>query len=178
MDPVDNIHLNELLGIKKLTKKSVNFCEWVHDLRTALRSLEVEHVLDTPVPAPDGEFYPLGDEEYQVYMIMQDKMSSELGDCYPHFRPFHLMEALIARFTMQVCCERYKLNDELLSCKPKDDGSMREHKAKFTWILQKLKDIGFPIPERQSSGYTPHVTSIVLLQICGLLQSDGSGEDS
>ena len=73
----------------------MNFSKRVHDLRTALRSLEVEHVLDTPVPAPNGEYSPLGDEEYQVGVVVLDRMSSELGDCYPHFRPFHLMEALM-----------------------------------------------------------------------------------
>ena len=80
----------------------MNFCDWVHDLRAALRSLEVEHVLDVQVPAPDGEYSPLGDEEYQVYVIMLDIMSSELGDCYPHFCPFRLMEALMARFSIKV----------------------------------------------------------------------------
>ena len=148
MDPVDNIHLNEFLGIKKLTKESVNFCDWVHNLRNARTSLEVEHVLDTLVPAPDGEYSPLGDEECQVYMIMMERLSSELSDSYPHYRPFRLMEALKARFSMQLYHGHLKLYAELLRCKLNCLGSLREHKNKFIEILQKLKDIGYPIPEK------------------------------
>ena len=107
-------------------------------------------MLDVPVLGPDGDYYPLGDEEYQVYVIMLDRMSPELGDCYPHSRPFRLMEALMARFSFQICHERHKLNGELLACKVMNGGSMREHKAKYTGILQKLVDIGFPIPESQA----------------------------
>ena len=148
MDPIDNIHLNELLGIKKLTKESVNFCDWVHDLRSTLRGLGVEHVLDTEVLAPDGEYSPLGDEEYQVYMIMMERLSSELSDSYPHYRPFRLMEALKARFSMQLCHGHLKLYAKLLRCKLNCLGPLREHKNKFTEIMQKLKDIGYPIPEK------------------------------
>ena len=54
MDPVENISLSELLGLHNLTKESMNFCDWVHDLRSTIRGLGVEHVLDTEVPAPDG----------------------------------------------------------------------------------------------------------------------------
>ena len=135
MDPVENISLSELLRLYNFTKESVNFCDWVHDPRSTLRGLGVEHVLDTEVPAPDGEYYPLGDEEYQFYVILLDRVSAELGDCYPHFRHFRLMDALIAWFSMQVCNGRHKLNAELLACKLMCSGSMREHKARFTWIL-------------------------------------------
>ena len=87
MDPVENISLSELLGLHNLTEESMNFCYWVHDLRSTLRGLRVEHVLDTEIPTPDGEYSPLGDEEYQVYMIMTERLSSEMSDSYPHYRP-------------------------------------------------------------------------------------------
>ena len=100
MIPDENIIQNELLGINNLIKDNANFCDWVHDLRVVLRGIKVEHVLDTEVSAPDGEYSPLGDEEYQFYVSMLGRVKSELVGCYPHYCPFRLMEALLARLSM------------------------------------------------------------------------------
>ena len=43
MDPVENVHEDELLG--KLTAETVTFAEWVHGLREILRSRKIEHVM-------------------------------------------------------------------------------------------------------------------------------------
>lgn len=47
MDHIDFEHVNELLKVNKLTEESMNFCDWVHDLRAALKSRKIEHMLDT-----------------------------------------------------------------------------------------------------------------------------------
>ena len=93
--------LSELLE-KKLTVKSMNFCEWIHDMRVALRDRKLEHVLDTPVPHRNEDYSPLEEDEYMVAVMMQERMSNELSDCYPHLRPFLIMEALKARFSFQI----------------------------------------------------------------------------
>jgi hypothetical protein len=41
--------------------------------------------------------------EYEVSIVMLDRMCPKLSDSYPHYRPFRLMESLKAQFMYQLC---------------------------------------------------------------------------
>ena len=146
----DNMNESTLTLFDKLTAESVTFAEWVHGLREILRSRKIEHALDTPVPELEDDYSPMEEEEYQVILVMLDRISPKLSDSYPYYRPFRLMKALKSQFLYQLCHANYKFNGELRSCKLTSGGSMREHKVKFCKILRKLEDIGKPVPEKQA----------------------------
>ena len=68
MDPVENVHEDELLG--KLTAESVIFADWLHGLRENLWRRKLEHVLDTPVPELEDDYAPMEEDEYQESLVM------------------------------------------------------------------------------------------------------------
>ena len=131
MNHFEGDNLNESMLFGKLTAESVTFAEWVHELRDILRRHKIEHALDAPVPELDEDYSPMEEDEYQVSLVLLDRMSSELSDCYPYLRPFRLMKVLKARLCFQLCHARDKFYGELTSCKLSSGGSMREHKAKL-----------------------------------------------
>ena len=94
MDPIEKVHAGELLG--KLTMGSMIFADWLHGLREKLRRRNLEHVLDTPVPELEDDYSPMEEDEYEVSLVMLDRMSPELSNSYPHYHPFRLMKALKA----------------------------------------------------------------------------------
>ena len=70
----ENKNISEWLDHEYLTEDGNTFCECVHDLRKVLKSIKKEHILDAPVP--DESYSPLGDDEYEVLVLMQACMDS------------------------------------------------------------------------------------------------------
>jgi hypothetical protein len=104
MDPLRSHNIKLMRDHEKLAFNGHNFVYWVNTLRIVLRNIQLEYVLDTPLPVVppaldmDGNHIQEYDDEEEVNNLMLDCVSAELRNLFQDARPSEMMDEMKRMF--------------------------------------------------------------------------------
>ncbi|KAI4341162.1 hypothetical protein MLD38_025920 [Melastoma candidum] len=151
-----NSFFHSLLEKERLRSDGTNFLDWSRQMGIVLRYERKEYVLDVPLPEqPTGDitsddiakYRKHLDDEHEVQTLLLSMMESELQKEFLYQNSYFIMNKLKKMFQEKARIERYKVIQDLLSCKMSEGSSVSTHLLKMFGLLRELERLNHPVEQ-------------------------------
>ncbi|KAI4387411.1 hypothetical protein MLD38_005248 [Melastoma candidum] len=151
-----NSFFRSLLEKERLHSDGTNFLDWSRQMGIVLRYERKEYVLDVPLPEqPTGDitsddiakYRKHLDDEHEVQTLLLSMMESELQKEFLYQNSYFIMNKLKKMFQEKARVERYKVIQDLLSCKMSEGSSVSTHLLKMFGLLRELERLNHHVEQ-------------------------------